>query len=1136
MIACPGCGAENPERAKFCMECAAPLGGPPPITEERKTVTTLFCDLVAFTAMSEAADPEDVDSLLGEYFARATRAIESHGGTIEKFIGDAVVGVFGVPALREDDPERAVRAGLRIVEAFEGMTRPDGSPLQVRVGVNTGEALVHLDVTPGSGEGFLTGDAVNTAARLQSAAPPMDVAVGALTHELTTRAIEYEALQPVVAKGKIEPVLAWRAVRPVGRTGIRTRGRTTTPFLGRGKELAFIADALAEAERTRQAQFVLVVGEAGIGKSRLVLEFAHCLEERPGLVTWRQGRCLPYGEGVAFAALSEILKAQSGILDSDDIPTVESKLEAILPADEDRDWLRQRLRPLLGLEAAEASREENFAAWTRFLTHVASCGPTVFVIEDLHWAGEGMLDFVAHLGDQAPSTPLLVLATARPELLHRRPDLLDARERVSRIMLSPLTRKEADRLVSALVDQRLGAAVRAPILERAGGNPLYAEEYVRLLLDRGVLLKTHGLLQLKEGEELPLPDTVQAILAARLDTLPPGHKALLCDAAVFGESFWGSGVAALAGRSPGDVQAAMALLIERQLVRPVASSSLAGEGEYLFWHALARDVAYAELPRRARAEKHRSAARWLEAKAGERVADVADVLAHHYAAALDLARASKMDDLARELLDPSVLFLSLAGDRAMGLDVATAERHYSRALDLLPQRSARRPPLLGRWGEALHLRGRFREAAEASQEAAVELKMAGDISAAAAAMSRRALALDYLGDPGVREVLLEAVELVEGQPPSAETAAVFTQMAAELSLYDPPGTIEAAETAIALSEESGLPTPVRALDFLGGARCELGDSSGLNDQRRALQEAKAQGLGYEEAVVSFNLATSFALFSGLHAALRLRREGLETARPRGLIHMTLTLRMGLVEDLLWAGDWDKACGEIEGLLPDLEETEDLRDLLYVRACELLLLAWRGDFATAEPLLGWVEQKGSQTDDPRAFASCLLGAATVRLGLGDSARAVELLTLCGERPSAAGGSDLVVRMPQAMRTALAVGERSLAESLLSGIESNYPLSEHALAASRALLSEETGEHEAAASAFADAAARWRGFEVPYECGQALLGQGRCLVGLGKVPEAADPLVAAREIFARLGAEPALQETDRVLSAARLEEPS
>ena len=578
MISCPSCARMSPADFAFCPGCGTKLITEPkppaaqkPLAEERKVVTMLFCDLVSYTAHSEASDHELIDELLQRYNALARRLVERHGGVVEKFIGDAVLAVFGFPRTHDDDAERAVRCALRLAAEAGGLRWPEGDPVQVRIGVNTGETYLHTDVDPASGETFLTGDAVNTAARLETAAPPGGVVVGEATHNLTDQTIVCQELAPLVLKGKRQPVRAWLAREPKARTGLRTSGETATPFLGRATELAALQNAFEAASTSEQVQFVLLSGEPGIGKSRLVLEFARVLEARPELITWRQGRCPAYGDGSGFAALSEILKSHAGILDSDDVASVEAKLEGVLPEGEQRPWLRQRLRPLLGLEVSPASQEETFAAWTIFLQHLSVPGPAVLVLEDLHWAGEAMLAFVEHVSSQDLAGPLLVLATTRPELLQRRPYVLAPARNVARLPLSPLTRKDAGRLIGALLDERLAAAVRTPIIERVGGNPLYAEEYVRLLLDRGLLLKSRGLLQLKDGAELPLPDTVQAVLAARLDTLPPEHKMLLCDAAVFGESFWAGGVAALAERSAAEVEAALAALAERQLVRRLVS-------------------------------------------------------------------------------------------------------------------------------------------------------------------------------------------------------------------------------------------------------------------------------------------------------------------------------------------------------------------------------------------------------------------------------------------------------------------------------------------------------------------------------------------------------------------------------------
>ncbi len=717
VITCPACGAVNPPEARFCMACAAPLVAPA-ASEERKVVTTLFCDLVAFTAMSEAADPEDVDAVLRRYHAAARSIIESYGGSVEKFIGDAVVGVFGVPRVHEDDAERAVRSALRLLEALEGMSRPDGSPLAARCGVNTGEALVHLDVDPASGRGFLTGDAVNVAARLQAAAPSGGIVVGARTHELTARAIAYEELAPVAAKGKSEPVRAWVAKRARSLTGLRTSGSVTTPFFGGGAGLESLRAALDSAVERHEACFRLLVGEPGIGKSRLVLEFARALEAGQELVTWRQGRCLPYGEAVSFWALGEIVKAHAGILDSDDAGAAEEKLAAALAEDDDGAWLGQRLRPLLGLEAAQASREETFAAWRLFLAQVASRGPTVLVFEDLHWADAAMRAFVQDLVGQGLRVPLLVIGTTRPELLEKHPDFVDDRPSASRIALPSLDRSAVGQLAAALLGSEPVAATVDAIVTRSGGNPLFVEEYVRLLAERDLLRRTPRGVELDDDEvRMALPDSLQGVIGARLDLLPPAHRAALAAAAVLGESFWSGAVAALDGLTGQEAADALRELERQHLVRPAVRSSFAGEDEYVFWHALVRDVAYARLPRRVRIRMHVAAAEWVEEAAGARVREQAEVLAHHYASAFELARASR-DPGAAGLRTLAAHHLTLAAERTEPLDAEAAERYYSRALDLWPESAAERFRLMTQRASIVALRGRASDAA-ADLEAAV---------------------------------------------------------------------------------------------------------------------------------------------------------------------------------------------------------------------------------------------------------------------------------------------------------------------------------------------------------------------------------------------------------------------------------
>ena len=687
VLACPACGAENRSGARFCDECGGRLAAPVAAAEERKVVTTLFCDLVGFTAMSEAADPEDVDALLRNYFARATKVIESHGGTVEKFIGDAVVGVFGVPAVHEDDPERAVRAGLRILEALEGMTRPDGSLLEARCGVNTGEALVRLDVDPASGRGFLTGDAVNIAARLQAAAPPGGVAVGTLTHQLTSRAIVYEDLPPVSAKGKSEPVATWAAIAPVARRGLDTDAGDLTPFIGREVELAYLSATFEKVSAQGSPQVVLLVGEPGIGKSRLVRELLAYVDSRPAMTTWRQGYCPPFGEDVTYWALSEIIKGHAGIRDTDDASVAEAKLEAVVPSGPDREWIHQRLRALVGLAAPDASREENFTAWMRFFEEVAAARPTVLVFEDLHWADSALLAFLEHLATHLASVSLMVIGTARPEVFERRPGFASG-GRVNRVGLEPLSRDETERLVAGLVGgPDNGSATVSRVVERCDGNPFYAEQSARLLADSALTAA--------------LPDSVQAVIAARLDTLPADQKALLADAAVVGSVFWDGAVATMGGQEPQDLESMLSGLLERQMIRRIRETSMEGDREYAFVHALARDVAYAQLPRAAKARKHAAAAAWMEARVGEEPGDLTEVLAHHYSTALELATAGDQMDLATELTGPALRCLIASGKRALRFDPRPAEGVFRKALDLAPPDHPLRPSILSGSGSEL---------------------------------------------------------------------------------------------------------------------------------------------------------------------------------------------------------------------------------------------------------------------------------------------------------------------------------------------------------------------------------------------------------------------------------------------------
>jgi class 3 adenylate cyclase len=524
---CGGCGAR--------LEAASPLAG-----RERKTVSVLFCDLVGFTAASDGADPEEVQAALSPYHARARVEIERFGGTVEKFIGDAVMAAFGAPVVHEDDPERAVRAGLALLDAVRDLNTTHGLGLAVRVGVATGEAVVSTGARPERGEGMLAGDVVNTAARLQTAAPVGGVLVGQSTRDATRAVIEYRPHDPVVVKGKADPLPVWVAVRARGFVG-EALAESSRPMVGRVDELSALQRAFTRAVREDSVQLVTVVAEPGLGKSRLVQAFSGWVDDREELVTWRQGRCPSYGDAVTYAALGQVVKAQTGILDTDAVAVATAKLTDTVHALVDgtdlagqESWLVARLAPLVGLAAAETPQEELFTAWRRFLETLAATNPLVLVVEDLHWADPAMLGFLTHLLEWVVGVPLVIIATTRPELYDTTPDWGSGHRNSTTLTLSPLSDVENAQLVASLLGTVvLPADLHAALLARSAGNPLYTREYLNMLTDQTGSTASPDPVRV-ESLAGTLPGSVQAVIAARLDTLPAGHKQLLQAAAVVG--------------------------------------------------------------------------------------------------------------------------------------------------------------------------------------------------------------------------------------------------------------------------------------------------------------------------------------------------------------------------------------------------------------------------------------------------------------------------------------------------------------------------------------------------------------------------------------------------------------------------
>jgi class 3 adenylate cyclase/tetratricopeptide (TPR) repeat protein len=928
MPVCGRCGEDNPERARFCLACAAPLAAPPVARrEERKRVSVLFCDLVGFTSRSERLDVEDVRAVLAPYYARLRADLERFGGTVEKFIGDAVMALFGAPVAHEDDPERAVRAALAIREAIAELDEADPSlDLHVRIGVTTGEALVALDAQPREGEGMASGDVVNTAARLQAAAPVDGVLVDETTHRATDRVIEFEQAKPVTAKGKTDPVVVWRARAPRASLGVDVAQAPSTPLLGRDHELGLLRDALGRVRREPAAQLLTLVGVPGIGKSRLVWELLQTVEAEPGLTTWRQGRSLPYGEGVAFWALGEMVKAQAGILETDPAEAAAAKLDrAVAPLLEDdveAGWVAGHLRPLVGLAGAGESggdrQAEAFAAWRRFCEALAEQGPAVLVFEDLHWADDTLLDFLDHLIDWAAEVPLLVICTARPELLARRPGWGGGKPNAATVSLAPLSADDTARLVASLLNQALlPAETQAALLSRAGGNPLYAEEYVRMLADRGFLRKVGGTWRLEHAGELPLPESVQGIIAARLDALSAEEKALLQDAAVLGKVGWLGALAALADTSPLLLESRLHALERRELLRRERRSAVAGERQYAFRHVLVRDVAYAQLPRAARAQRHRRAAEWLQTLAPDRAEDRAELLAHHWQAALQFAQTTGQDT--GELPQQTRRALRDAGDRALDLNAfAAAARWYAAALELWPAHDAERPRLLLRLGQA-RAYGEQTGADELTQ-ARDGLLAAGDREAAAQAeaLLGRLLRSQGQGERGMQHDQ-RAAALLEQTGPSRAKAYVLSNLAASLSMAgDLKEAIRVGRQALVMADDLGADElRARARNHLGVARVLDGDRSGIADLEDAVTIAE-QANSPHCALAYNNLASSLVLLGELAHGYELRTKAREAAERFGLAHELRVLRVERVLEHYWTGRWDAALHDAELFLADAE--------------------------------------------------------------------------------------------------------------------------------------------------------------------------------------------------------------------------
>ena len=1099
-MSCYSCGATNPDGSRFCNECGAKLE-PIPVREERKMITALFCDLVGSTALGERLDPEDISRLLHDYQAICRSRIESHGGVVEKFIGDAVVGLFGVPVAHEDDPERAVLAALRVV----GDISASELSIEVRVGVNTGETLVRLDVDPNSGEGFATGDALNTAARLEAAAPTMGVAVGAATHRATEDTIIYEELAPISAKGKSQPVPAWLALHP--NAHLRTKERDRTPFVGRDLELSMLTQ-LFERSRSRPAtQFVTIVAEPGLGKSRLVRELGRRVDQLSDLVTWREGGCLPYGDGISFRALGEIVRAQAGILETDDQETISSKLDRTLvePDPQTRAWIKDRLAPLVGLETTTEppQREEAFSAWRRFLEQLAGAGPTVLVIEDLHWADEAFVSFLEHLAERTAGLPLLVVVTARPELEERHPSWPPGRHSTV-LSLSRLDDVELETLVSQTLPQAEPQLIDI-VLERAGGSPLYAEQLAAMVRERALPI-AGGVL-----DETMIPPSVQALIAARIDALPPESKRVLMEASVVGKTFWAGAVASLGEHQ--DLDAVLGELVRREFCRLVHPSTMEGDREFGFWHALVRDVAYAALTRGERARMHAATARWITSRAADALGEDAEIVVHHLDAALQLAPAApelETDGLTDLLADA----LAAAGQAALRTEVPRAIPYLERALEALPPDDARLPVLRSALARANDGAGNFAVAATLLEEVEEEYWVDGNLDAAVDAAITLLGILWQMGQTTRSDALIVKIKERVGPNPSSARAEVLSVEAIALSVSkDYPLAIEHAEESIAIAEGLGIEPSPRALLAHGTSRLASGDLEGEAEVREAAARFLQGGEASGAALALFNLAAVMDE-RGPTYALPVNVEAIELAERLGTDAYVWLGRASRLRTLARLGRFDEVLDEANQVLDWVAEHDDAFSRLLVLT----------GLATVEI------ERGERLVDPAELADLcrrmaneetLIVAARLALARaeGDLARDLVLEGSPNVRLGDAYGF---------ARLCVEAGLSELATDLLSREVARHPREEGSTLGATAILAEAKGKHAAARTDYAEATETFRMLQMAPDLAHALQGLGRCLLALGENDHGAESLRQARALWEQMKAKPRIAETDILLA--------
>ena len=720
MPVCTKCGKENPDEARFCLACGTPFSVAAAVStrEVRKTVTVVFSDVIGSTALGERLDPESLRRVMGRYFEEMRAVLERHGGTVEKFIGDAVVAVFGIPLLHEDDALRAVRAASEMRNALAGLNdeleRERGLRISARIGVNTGEVVAG---DPASGEAFATGDAVNVAARLEQAAQPGEILIGDKTLGLVRDAVTVERVEPLALKGKADLVAAFRLLEVVPGVLGRVR-RLDSPMVGREHERKLLADALERTVRERACHLFTVLGSAGVGKSRLVEEFLLLLGD--GALVLR-GRCLPYGTGITFWPVVEAVKQAIALTDDQEPGEAKARLAALVAGDESADVIVERIAELMGITETTSSGEETFWGVRRLFETLARKRPLVIVFDDIHWGEPTFLDLIEHVADWSRDAPILLVCLARPELLDARTAWGGGKLNATAVFLAPLTGAESERLIDNLLGRaELEQSARERVAQAAEGNPLFVEEMLAMLIDEGLLERRNGgWAPTGDLSQIAVPPTIHALLAARLDRLEHEQRAVIERASVEGKVFHGEAVAELSSDAlRSGVGAHLMALLRKELIRP-DRSAFAGDEAFRFRHMLLRDAAYQGIPKQLRAELHERFADWLERKAGERMAEYEEILGYHleqaYRYRLELG---PPDEHARGLAERAAERLAAAGRRALGRgDAGAGANLVSRAVSLLARDDPDRLALLPELGQALVDTGKLAQSEGVLKEA-----------------------------------------------------------------------------------------------------------------------------------------------------------------------------------------------------------------------------------------------------------------------------------------------------------------------------------------------------------------------------------------------------------------------------------